>query len=391
MTTLFLQSEMKDPFAFYEKMLTGHPVYNDEVNGLWAVYSYAHCVALLQHPFTGIPAFNPGNQQALNEYALTITSHAARLSNGLHHDIARTTAMFLIDQTKIACIKDSLSQLLNDHKAGAIDWVDAIAKRLPATVLLKSFEFSKDDIAFIVSRAASLAALLLPHKTPAQVKTVNEAVKDVYPLFEKQLLRLPFYASFLQTLTEKYRISRDEAVRIAVSNFTGLLIQSYDAGRGLLSNTLLSIARYHSLSSVQRVEKKLVQKAVIETLRFDPPVHHTRRIATGDVDLPDASIKKGDALLIVLAAANRDRTRFVQPGKYDIERTNNHEHLTFGMGKHNCPGKHWAREIATDALQVVLEQFGCPRLLDEDIHYEPVYNVRLPRSIYISFYTKSII
>jgi cytochrome P450 len=155
---------------------------------------------------------------------------------------------------------------------------------------------------------------------------------------------------------------------MAVSNLAGLLIQSFDAGRGTLSNTLL-----HSL--------KHEQQDVTETLRFDSPIHNTRRIATEDID---QNIKKGQSILIVLASANRDEKQFLHADTYDSSRSNNSTLLTFGAGAHACLAKQLSVNMATEALNFLFTTYPNTRLIQQGIEYEPLINARLPKQLLIS-------
>ncbi|HKO81994.1 MAG TPA: hypothetical protein VJU78_16420 [Chitinophagaceae bacterium] len=77
-TTLFLQSEVQEPYKVYETMLCENPVFWDSTNNIWAIYSYGNCKAILSDPAALIPPANQNNKDDLNEYALGITDRLAR-------------------------------------------------------------------------------------------------------------------------------------------------------------------------------------------------------------------------------------------------------------------------------------------------------------------------
>ena len=79
--TLFLQSEMQDPYQFYKKMLYENPVFWDSSNNIWAIYSYRNCKAALLDPAVLIPPLNQNNTNNLNECALAIDGRLARISS----------------------------------------------------------------------------------------------------------------------------------------------------------------------------------------------------------------------------------------------------------------------------------------------------------------------
>jgi cytochrome P450 len=168
-----------------------------------------------------------------------------------------------------------------------------------------------------------------------------------------------------------------------VSNLIGLFIQSYDAGRGILSNSLLQIIQNKIFS-----DRTAIEKSVIETIRFDPPIQNTRRIATEEFLIGESLIKKNDLILIVLASANRDSEKFKNPATFNIERNNNIENLTFGIGGHMCLAKYFSIQLATEALWLLFDKYKTITILENNIQYEPMINARLPKNIWLSITKK---
>lgn len=141
-TSLFFQSDIKDPYGVYEAMLDKHPIFWDESNQIWAIYSHEYCTNILNNANANIPPINPNNEQNLNEYALRIVNHLSRLSNGIQHEIAKETATLLFANMELINTNQFFSDLLNNNLIESkIDWVDSVCKKLPVLVILKSFGF----------------------------------------------------------------------------------------------------------------------------------------------------------------------------------------------------------------------------------------------------------
>jgi cytochrome P450 len=349
---IFLQSEVQDPYAIYAN---SQPIFWDNINNIWALYSYAHCKKILTHPAALIPAVNA---DGLNDYAQIITGGFARLSNGREHIHTRDIAMRLFHCLQPVSTTDILKHLIG--KATTFDWVETVGKKLPVLSILNGFGFNKEDRNFIADQVHQLIRLMLPVKTAEQLISINNISKEIYHIIEKHLLKETRFAPIVKISPE-----------LCISNLTGLIIQSFDAGRGLLSNSLLHFQ-----------DKDPIQKSVIETLRFDPPVHNTRRIAAEDIIIDNHTIEKGQSILVVLAAANRDALQFKDPGSYNIERNNNASSLTFGYGLHMCLAKQLSINMATEALQFL--SYSKVTLLQNLVEYEPLVNARLPKQILIS-------
>ena len=382
--TLFLQSDIQDPYGLYAGMLAENPVYWDEINHLWAIYSYKNCSAILTDKTAHIPPVNQNNKDRLSEHALLITGQLARLSNDAQHTIARETALLLSGNLKSISIPGIAKKLLQQQYApGETDWVNAICKKLPVMVVLKSFDFNDAEADFISGKMEQLVKLMLPVKTNEQVKDINEMAKDIYTITERQLLATGILRSIIKTMQEKYTIAPDMVIAACTCNLIGLFIQGYDAGRGILSNAMIQVLNNHKTEQQGLADNVFLEQSVIETLRFDPPVQNTRRVAAENIVLDNTEIKKGDAILVVLAAANRDPQQFNHPDVYDTGRSNNNEHLSFGSGYHRCVASHFSVYLAVQTLSYFFGRYKI-RLLEKKIEYEPAINLRLPQRIMIA-------
>jgi cytochrome P450 len=103
-------------------------------------------------------------------------------------------------------------------------------------------------------------------------------------------------------------------------------------------------------------DRSLIGNAIEELLRFEPPGPHVARYVPEAVEYHGTTVPAGSALLLMLAAANRDERRFEDPERFDIHREVG-QHVTFGYGAHYCLGAALARMEARVALEEVLNRF----------------------------------
>jgi Cytochrome P450 len=125
----------------------------------------------------------------------------------------------------------------------------------------------------------------------------------------------------------------------ATANRIGLLVQAYPATVALVERA------GHRLAGSQPVEAILD-----ETLRHDPPVRSTRRIATRPLRIGESELSAGALVELDLAEANRDPEVFADPDRFDPDRAAA-AHLTFGAGLRPCPGRAHALALASGALR----------------------------------------
>ena len=102
-------------------------------------------------------------------------------------------------------------------------------------------------------------------------------------------------------------------------------------------------------------DRSLLPALVDETLRFEPTGASIARYVTTDVELHGQTVPAGSAMLLVVAAANRDPRRFERPDELDIHRTD--QHITFGHGIHFCLGASLARLEGRIAIDEILNRF----------------------------------
>jgi len=367
-TTLFLHSRTADPYPIYYRRLAESPVYWDEDHQLWAIYSYRHCQSVLANPAALVPTLPDAG---LPDNLLAIRNNLVRLSNPPDHDIARQVTAGLFRQMRPVPIGPLLDRLLdNQPHGGPFDWVDSVCRRLPVSYILANFGFTREDEDFILSRMPLLLPIMQPAIPDGQHAAVHQNCIEIYDRMEQYW---PARTTF-----------QNGMLAYTIGNLLGLLIQSYDAGRGILTNALRRLVheggRRHPLIG----DPSFFPKFVTEVLRYDPPVHNTRRMAARDFDLAGRQIKKGQPLLIVVAAANRDNHTFTAPWTFDIHRSNNHDLLTFGYGPHTCLAATFSIRMTADTLSHLMRSFKDIRLEESQLEFEPLINVRLLRRMMIT-------
>jgi cytochrome P450 len=252
----------------------------------------------------------------------------------------------------------------------SFDWVETIGRRLPAQIILRGLNFNEADSEFVISNLATLVRIMSPNKTEEDIRLINPVVNCFYEITEKYIIASGFANG------------NNQATELMICNLIGLFIQCYDAGQGLISNTFLSLVANRGLPR-QANDPGFYEKLVTETLRWDPPVHNTRRIAVKDIRLNGQTIRTGETILIVLAAANLDPIQFKDPEEFDINRNNNDQHLTFGMGGHNCIAKYLCINLAAQTCSFLMNNYKTISVNQTEFYYEPALNVRLMKELMI--------
>jgi hypothetical protein len=110
---------------------------------------------------------------------------------------------------------------------------------------------------------------------------------------------------------------------------------------------------------------------VEEVLRHTTVVHWRARRATRDVELGGVTIRAGDMVHPVNAAANRDPARWEEPVRFDPTRPRLASHLAFNVGPRHCAGAHLARLQTREIVRALLRAF--PDLESDSGSPPPLY------------------
>ena len=125
----------------------------------------------------------------------------------------------------------------------------------------------------------------------------------------------------------------------------------------LLGSAMLRLLENPLQLTRLREQPLLVENAVEEALRYDPPVDAGARIASRDIELSGCPIRRGEFLYLSLVAANHDPAVYPDPDRFDIEREDTH-HQSFGGGAHHCLGAALGRLEAQEALLAIMRRFA---------------------------------
>ena len=170
-----------------------------------------------------------------------------------------------------------------------------------------------------------------------------------------------------------------------VISFASLLLAAgSETTSNLIGNAVLALLENpEQLERVQH-DPRLVGNLVEETLRYDPPIQLTMRLATRETEVGGVAIPKGSIVAVLLASANRDEAQFEEPDRFNLDRPAP-AHLAFGFGNHFCIGASLARLEGSIALEMILTRLRGMRLMDDEVQRHGSFLVRGPTSLPIRF------
>lgn len=136
-----------------------------------------------------------------------------------------------------------------------------------------------------------------------------------------------------------------------------LMIAGNETTTNLLGNLINRLAGQPDGWAALRADPGLIETAIEESLRVDSPAQMVMRRAREDVGVSGQTIKTGDMVMIYLASANRDPSRWDDPANFELARERD-RHVAFGHGVHTCIGAPLARMEAKAAMTALVARFA---------------------------------
>ncbi|MDB6107726.1 MAG: hypothetical protein JWO52_7725 [Gammaproteobacteria bacterium] len=126
-----------------------------------------------------------------------------------------------------------------------------------------------------------------------------------------------------------------------------------------LGIALVALLTHPEQFEAVKKDRRLIDAAITESLRWHNTSAHFFRLTTQDVELGGVQIPKGAIVEFNLNAANRDPARWPDPDRYDIHRPQQ-RHLAFSAGPHTCLGMYVAQAEMRTAINALIDR--CPNM-----------------------------
>ena len=269
-----------------------------------------------------------------------------------------------------ALIDDLLDGIADAGPDARVDLITSFAFPLPFTVICELLGVPEQDRARL---GQGLTALLVPTSTPeeyARAKAASDVVVGLLEALVETKQREPDDALVSALITARDGDERLTTQELLSSIFQ-LIVAGHDTTASLIGNGVVALLRHPEQLEELRSDPSKLPAAVEELLRYDAPVPHaTFRYSVAPVAFDAVTIPAGAQVIISLAAANRDRHQYAEPGTLDIDRPSS-RHLAFGYGIHFCLGAPLARMEGQLALGALFRRFPQLRLAvpDDDLHW----------------------
>jgi len=257
-----------------------------------------------------------------------------------------------------------------------IDSLSDACFAMPVRSVAHLLGFAADELPSVSDWMRDFVACLSSLSTAAQLHAASEAAAAMLARFESLIAARPArHGTLLAAVHAQAPADRSHAL---VANLVGLLSQTCEATTGLLGNSLVALAREPGLR--RRIDSRweLLPSLVEEVARHDPSIQNTRRFVAQPTTVAGIELESGEAVLLVLGAANRDPSLNPAPATFELMRAER-QTLGFGQGAHACPGQALAAMVAAAGVETLLSRgLDTDALQERGWGYRPSVNARIP-------------
>jgi cytochrome P450 len=336
-----------------------------ETPGGLGVLTYAACNAVLVDP-----AFRPGvfelMRRASPEGPPTKAGRTLLGSEGAdHRDLRRVVAPWFTPR-RIEVLRVQTAALAADlvervTPAGGCEFMADVARHVPATVFCWM-------VGCDVARGGELAeqsaiALQAFSGDAAVMDEVGAAIRELRRFADELIDEKRACPG--DDITSALVAGIEEGVlthRDARSLLTELLSASVDNTMHSMGLALWLLGRHPDQWAQLVREPALIDGAVEECARYEPPIRHGNHVTDDGAELLGFAVPAGTLVTVFLASAHRDPAVFADPDRFDVARRLSQPQLNFGLGRHFCIGAALARMEIQELLRVVTSRWASVRV-----------------------------
>ena len=382
-------TEIQNPYPTLARLRAQSPIHFSRVTNSWVLSRYRDVDEVLRdhRRFSSDPATRLPSGQSLADAKPNADSYTMLIHDPPDHTRLRALVNKAFTQRSVDRIETRIRHVIDDlldeiPSPSAFDLMTALAKPLPVLVIAELLGFPATDRSMLCEWSREKINLLEPTADTA-IQSRQSARLDAYVRSVVELRRSEPGDDVLSALLIAEQSGDALTIREIENMVRLLLITGNETTASLIGNGVLALLRNPQELQRIREDRDLIPAAIEELLRFEPPIQAGFRGVTEDCDFHGTPFRRGDGVILLLGAANRDPSVFSDPDRLDVTRRERSQ-ISFGRGIHHCIGAPLARLEGRLALEALLQRFSSMHLREENPQFYPGIILRELQSLPIS-------
>jgi cytochrome P450 family 144 len=366
---LFHDQFVQDPYPLYRRMLAEGPVHQMGDSGFYAVCSWDAVNETVARPedfssnLTATMMYQPdGTVAAFDVGELGGQTQALATADDPAHAVHRKALVPQLAAKRIRAFEPFIAATadrlwnanIHDRR---IEWMSAMANRLPMMIVGRIIGVPDDDIDRLVRWGYGAMQVVEGLVNQEQLTAAGIAVMELGGYITDQFQQA--------AANPQDNLLGDLATACAsgeLADVTALMMMITLFGAGgestasLIGSAAWVLAARPDIQQQVRDQPGLLGAFLEEVLRYEPPFRGHYRHVVNDTTLCGVDLQAGSRLLLLWGAANRDPEHFDDPDQFRLDRSGGNGHITFGKGPHFCVGAALARLEARVVLGQLVER-----------------------------------
>ena len=360
---------LQDPYPLYDRLRAAGPVHRIGESGFYAVCDWEAINAVINRPedfssnLTATMTFtSEGTVVPFEMDGLGGPTQVLATADDPSHAVHRKMLVPQLAAKRLRAMEPFIAETFDclwtdGLRNGRIEWMSAVANRLPMMVVARLIGVPGEDVDQLVRWACASTQLLDGLVDQEQLTASGVAAMELGNYIRDQFARAA--ADPRDNLLGALAIACNAAEFDELTAQMMMIILFGAGGEStgsLLGNSMGILATRPDLQQQLRDNSALLGPFIEEVLRYEPPFRGHYRHVVADTDLGGTSLSGGSRLLLLWGAANRDPAQFDAPHEFRLDRPQGKGHITFGKGAHFCVGAALARLEAQIVLRAALDR-----------------------------------
>ncbi len=365
----FVPSYRRNPYLQLDRLRAAEPVHRSDALQAWILTRYDDVLRVLRDHDT----FSSDARQAGGQIAAALQEQRANsplgdtrsvlASDPPEHTFLRGIVNRAFTPRSVELLRPRMEEIVASlldelPDTGEWDLMDGLAQPLPVIVIAELLGIPPEDRAQFKVWSQHIALTTDIMQSQESIESIRQATSELVEYFggfiedRRRQPREDLISALVAAETEGRRLTGAEVLAFAIL----LLVAGNETTTNLIGSGMRTLLAHPEAAAALRAQPERIPAAIEEMLRYDSPVQGIVRFATRDVEVGDKMLRKGDVIMGMTGAANRDPDQFPNPTAFDLDRGDT-RHLAFGMGIHYCVGAPLARVEGAIAFRALLERW----------------------------------